>query len=160
MERVLVDLVCDGVGDARAVGDLFAGCGTFTFALARRSRIDAVEGDAAMVDALKLAASKAQGLKSVTAEHRDLYRRPLLPTALDRFDAVVFDPPRAGAAAQVAQLAKSSISRVVGISCNTATFARDARILCDAGFQLDRVMPIDQFLWSAHVELVGVFSRP
>lgn len=160
MERALVDLLRHGVADARSVGDLFAGCGTLTFALAHRARIWAVEGNAAMVGALKSAASRAQGLKSVTTEHRDLFQQPLLAAELDRFDAVVFDPPRAGAAAQAAELAKSSVPRVVGVSCHPASFARDARILCDAGFRLDRVTPIDQFLWSAQIELVGVFSRP
>ena len=101
----------------------------------------------------------AQGLRPITAEARDLFRRPLSPFDLKGCDAIVFDPPRAGAADQTAQIAGTKASVVVGVSCNPQTFARDARILIDAGFQLERVTPVDQFLWSAHVELVGIFRR-
>ena len=103
--------------------------------------------------------SPAPGLKPIAAEARDLFRRPVLAQELKGIQAVVFDPPRAGAEAQAAQIAQSAAARAVGVSCNPATFARDARILVDAGFTLERVLPVDQFLWSPHVELVGVFGR-
>ena len=109
--------------------------------------------------ALTTALATAPGLKGVTAEARDLVRRPVLAEEVKKTDVVVFDPPRAGAAEQTAELARSSVAKVIGVSCNPATFARDARVLIDAGFSLDRVLPVDQFLWSPHIELVGVFSR-
>jgi len=111
------------------------------------------------VQAFTAALATAPGLKGVTAEARDLVRRPVLAEELKKTDLVVFDPPRAGAAEQAAELARSLVARVIGISCNPATFARDARTLVDAGFRLERVLPVDQFLWSPHVELVGVFQR-
>ncbi|HMP63877.1 MAG TPA: RNA methyltransferase, partial [Phenylobacterium sp.] len=101
----------------------------------------------------------APGLKGVAAEARDLARRPLLAEEMKKIDTVVFDPPRAGAAEQSAEIARSGVARAIGVSCNLATFARDARVLIEAGFRLEQVLPVDQFLWSAHVELVGVFSR-
>jgi len=99
------------------------------------------------------------GLKRVTTEKRDLVRRPMMFKELNAFDALVFDPPRAGAAEQAAEIARSGVSRAIGVSCNPATFVRDARTLIDAGFRLERLKPVDQFLWSPHVELVGVFNR-
>ena len=102
----------------------------------------------------------AAGLKRVTTEARDLFRRPLLPDELARFDAVVIDPPRAGAAAQVAELAASAVPVIAYVSCNPVTFARDARVLTGAGYQIDWILPVDQFRWSAHVELVARLSRP
>jgi len=119
----------------------------------------AVDSSAPAINALKAAAGAAPGLKSITAEARDLTKRPVLARELAKIDAVVFDPPRAGALEQAGEIARSKVARVVGVSCNPATFARDARVLVDAGFRLDRVLPVDQFLWSPHVELVGVFSR-
>ena len=109
--------------------------------------------------ALSAALASAPGLKGVTVEARDLVRRPLLAHDLRHTDVAVFDPPRAGAAEQAAELAGSKVSRVIGVSCNPATFARDARTLIDAGFRLERILPVDQFLWSPHIELVGVFNR-
>ena len=109
--------------------------------------------------ALKAALAGAPGLKGVTAEARDLVRRPVLAAELKKTDVVVFDPPRAGAAEQTAEIARSNVPVVVGVSCNPATFGRDARVLLDAGFRLEKVLPVDQFLWSPHVELVGVFRR-
>jgi 23S rRNA (uracil1939-C5)-methyltransferase len=133
--------------------------GTFTFPLARLAPVLAVEGSAPAIAALSAAAGSAPGLHGVTTEVRDLFRRPVLAAELKRVDAVVFDPPRAGALAQASELGASGAARVVGISCNPATFARDARRLVDDGFRLESVLPVDQFLWSPHLELVGVFSR-
>jgi len=143
---------------AERVADLFAGCGTFGLALGPRAELHAVESDAAALGALASAARRA-GLGFVTTERRDLEARPLLVSELKRFDAVLFDPPRAGAKAQVVNLAASAVPTVVGVSCNPATFARDARILVDGGYRLDSVLPVDQFVWSPHVELVGSFRR-
>ncbi|AWK87874.1 class I SAM-dependent RNA methyltransferase [Azospirillum thermophilum] len=148
--------VGEAVGQAGRVADLFAGIGTFALPLARSAAVHAVEGDAAAVAAL----GKAVAGQRLTVERRDLFEAPLSAKELSRFDAVVFDPPRAGAAAQAEALAQSKVPLVVGVSCNPATFARDARTLVDGGYALSRVYPVDQFLWSAHVELVGVFRRP
>ena len=158
-ELAMQALVCDGVGNARKVADLFAGCGTFTFSLAKTAAVSAFEGDNDAVQALKDAVKHAHGLKPIVAERRDLFRRPLLPAELDVFDAVVLDPPRAGAKAQSEQLARAKVKRLVAVSCDPATFARDARTLIDGGYKLRTVTPIDQFLWAAHIELVAHFER-
>lgn len=150
-EGVLVDAVREAVASAGTVADLFAGLGTF--ALALKGRVYAAEASRDAVLALKRAAPQ------VAVEHRDLYRRPLNASELDRFDAVVLDPPRAGAAEQVTQLAATSTRRVAYISCNPATFARDAKVLVDSGYALDWVRPVGQFRWSTHVELAACFSR-
>ncbi|MEX2650159.1 MAG: 23S rRNA (uracil(1939)-C(5))-methyltransferase RlmD [Alphaproteobacteria bacterium] len=147
------------LGDASRVADLYAGLGTWTFRLVARARVHAVEGDGALVAALKTAATRAGLMGRVEAEARDLARRPLMAEELRRFDAVVFDPPRAGAAETAAELARSRVPVVVAVSCNPATFARDARTLVDGGYRLVEVTPIDQFRYAAHVELVGVFHR-
>lgn len=144
---------------ARRIADLFCGAGTFTFPLASVAPVVAVDGSAPAIAALTAAIATAPGLHGITAEVRDLFRRPVLAEELRRTDVVVFDPPRAGAAAQSAEIARSGVARVAGVSCNPATFARDARTLVDAGFRLERVRPVDQFLWSSHLELVGIFSR-
>ena len=154
-EAALVAAVLETVGTAGKVADLFAGLGTFSVPLAQRAAVHAVEGDAAAVAALGRA---VQGLR-LTAERRNLFEDPLTPKELARFDAVVFDPPRAGAAEQAKALAESKVPLVVAVSCNPASFARDARILVEGGYAFKRVYPVDQFLWSAHVEVVGVFSR-
>ncbi len=154
-EAALVAAVLETVGEARRVADLFAGLGTFAVPLAQRAAVHAVEGDAPALAAL---AKEVGGLR-LTTERRDLFENPLTAKELARFDAVVFDPPRAGAAAQAQALAGSKVPLVVGVSCNPATFARDARTLVDGGYALERVHPVDQFLWSAHVEVVGVFKR-
>lgn len=158
-EAAMQTLVIEYVGKAKRVADLFAGCGALTFPLARTTAVAAYDSEADAIAALGTAARATQGLKPVTAERRDLFRRPLLKPELDAFDAVVIDPPRAGAKAQFETLAKSSVRRVAAVSCNPATFARDARILIDGGYRLSRVTPIDQFLWSAHIELVALFER-
>ena len=158
-EAVLSDLVLAGVGKARSVADLFCGIGPFALRLAAKSKVRAVDSDAPAIASLAQALRKASGLKPVQTEARDLFRRPLLAAELKGLDAVVFDPPRAGAEAQAKLLAKADIGRIVAVSCNAATFARDAAILTDAGWTLGTVTPVDQFRWSAHVELVATFER-
>ncbi|GJD49636.1 23S rRNA (uracil(1939)-C(5))-methyltransferase RlmD [Methylobacterium crusticola] len=158
-EAALAGLVAAGTGRARRVADLFAGSGAFSLVLAESRAVHAVESDPGAVAALDRAARETPGLRAVTAERRDLFRRPLLAPELDRFDAVVFDPPRAGAEAQAARIAESKVPVAIGVSCDAATFARDAGLLARAGFRLDAVTPVDQFRHSAHVEIVGVFRR-
>jgi 23S rRNA (uracil1939-C5)-methyltransferase len=143
---------------ARTVCDLFAGCGTFALPLARRARVHAVEQNAPALAALA-AAARAPGLKPLTTERRDLFRLPLTPLELARFEAVVLDPPRAGAEAQARALAASKVSTLAYVSCDAASFARDAAILAGGGFTPGPVQPIDQFLWSSHIELVAGFTR-
>lgn len=159
-EAALVEAVRAFAGPDGPILDLFAGCGTFTFPLAEGATVHAVDSEAPAIAALEKAAREA-GIWSqrVTAAVRDLGRRPLGPRELDGHAAVVFDPPRAGARAQAELLAGSAVKRVVAVSCNPATFARDARILLDGGYRLEAVRPVDQFLWSPHVELVACFVR-
>ncbi|HXS06665.1 MAG TPA: hypothetical protein VN723_07750 [Rhizomicrobium sp.] len=144
---------------AKAVADLFAGLGTFTLPLAQRAKVHAVEQEGEALAALAEAARKAKGLKPVTTEKRDLFKVPLTPLELNRFDAVVLDPPRAGAEAQTRALAASKVGRIAYVSCDAGTFARDAAVLAGAGFRAGPVQPVDQFLYSNHIELVGGFSR-
>ena len=158
-EAALLAAVKEAVGEARHVADLFAGCGTFSLPLAETAEVHAVESLAAMLESLDRGWRTAKGLKRVTTETRDLFRRPLLPDELAKYDAVVMDPPRAGAEAQVHELARASVPIIAAVSCNPVTFARDARILVQSGYQLDWVQVVDQFRWSAHVELVARFSR-
>ena len=158
-EEVLARLALAGIGEARRVADLFAGVGTFALRLAEVAEVHAVESEAAMSQACAKAAARATGLRGVTTEARDLFRRPLALEELAGFDAVVLDPPRAGATAQMAVLAKSQVRRIVSASCNVQSFARDARILVEGGYTLESATPVDQFRHSAHVEIVGVFSR-
>jgi 23S rRNA (uracil1939-C5)-methyltransferase len=157
-EAALRAAVACGLGEARRVADLFAGIGTFALGSAAGRTVHAVEGDPAALAALAAAARRAQ-LVQVTSERRDLAARPLRADELARFDAVIFDPPRAGAKAQAEQLAQARVPVVIGVSCNPASFARDAAILTGGGYGLDEVLPVDQFLWSSHIELVGVFRR-
>lgn len=158
-EAAMVARAVEAVRGAKKVADLFCGAGTFTFPLATVASVLAADGSTAGIAALKAGIGSGPGMKSITAEARDLFRRPLAPYDLRGCDAVVLDPPRAGSLEQTRQLPGTKASTVVGISCNPVTFARDARVLIDAGFRLERVTPVDQFLWSAHVELVGVFRR-
>jgi 23S rRNA (uracil1939-C5)-methyltransferase len=158
-EAAMAAFIGEAAAGAGRIADLFCGVGTFTFALAAVAPVHAADGDAAAIQALISALAGAPGLHGVTAEARDLTRRPMLAQELKKTDVAVFDPPRAGAVEQTAELARSAVSRVIGVSCAPATFARDARVLIDAGFTLERVLPVDQFLWSPHIELVGVFSR-
>lgn len=158
-DEALSALVRQGLAGARRVVDLFSGCGTFALALADMAAIEAYDSDKPAVAALDRAARRTPGLKPVRALARDLFHRPLLPDELQPFDAAVFDPPRVGALEQVRRLAGARLKRIVGVSCNPATFARDAAILIAGGFRLSAVTPVDQFRHSAHVELVGVFQR-
>ena len=159
MARAITEYVRAGIGTAERIGDLYAGCGTLSFPLHENAKVHAVEGDAETARALADAARRAGFKETLTVEVRDLVRRPLIARELAAFDALVFDPPRAGARAQAEHIATSGPDRVVAVSCNPATFARDARILAGGGYQLERVVPIDQFLWSPHVELVAHFRR-
>ena len=158
-EAALAAAVLDHVGTAAPVADLFAGVGTFTLRLARRAAVTAVEGNSDLLAAIEAAAHRTQGLKPVTVRKRDLFRNPLAPVELDRFEAVVFDPPAAGAKAQAEAIAGSKVPKVVAVSCNPATLARDAEILLKGGYRLIRVLPVDQFLFSAEIEVVATFER-
>jgi 23S rRNA (uracil1939-C5)-methyltransferase len=158
-EAALARLVIGHVGEAKRVADLFAGIGTFALRLAERARVSAADNEASAIKALVRAAATTPGLKPVEAQTRDLFRRPLMAAELKVFDAVVFDPPRQGAEAQTRELAKSKVATVVAVSCDAATFAYDARILVDGGYKLASVTPVDQFRYSAHVELVAKFER-
>lgn len=158
-ERLLREAIVGAVGKAKTVADLFCGAGAFTFALARRSKVTAADGGGEAIAALEAAYRHATGLKPVTALRRDLFREPFSRLELNRFDAVVFDPPRAGAEAQARMIAKSGVKKVVAASCNPGTAARDLRHLVDGGYTLDEVVPVDQFHFTPHVELVAVLSR-
>ncbi|MEX1148157.1 MAG: class I SAM-dependent RNA methyltransferase, partial [Sphingomonadales bacterium] len=161
-ERVITDLVVDWIGGddmpVAAIADLFSGVGTFTFPLAGRAgQVHGFDGDRAAIEALGAAARRA-GRTSVQAYVRDLFRDPLTPEELSGYDAIVMDPPRAGGRAQAAMIAQSTVPTVVMVSCNPATFARDARTLVDGGYRLQHAVPVDQFLWSPEVEVVAVFK--
>jgi 23S rRNA (uracil1939-C5)-methyltransferase len=158
-ETVLVGLVRGGVGRAKRVADLFAGIGTFTFALAGSAEVDAFEQDEAAIAALTGAARTTPKLKPVRTFSRDLFRAPLSARELARYDAVVLDPPRSGARAQAEALAASKVPKVVMVSCNPGTCARDLRILVDGGYRITRVVPVDQFLFSPHIELVAELEK-
>jgi 23S rRNA (uracil1939-C5)-methyltransferase len=149
----------EAAAGARRIADLYCGAGAFTFPLAAVAPVLAADADAGAIAALTSATASAPGLKAIAAQARDLDRRPILAQELKGVDVVLFDPPRAGAAVQCGEIGRSGAARAIGVSCNPATFARDASTLVAAGFTLDRVLPVDQFLWSPHIELVGVFSR-
>lgn len=155
-ELALVEAAREAVGAAGAVADLFAGLGTFTFAFPD-ARVYAAEGARDALLSLKAAAGHAG--RAVFADHRDLFRRPLVPGDLNHFDAVLLDPPRAGAKEQIGEIAQSSVARVAYISCNPSTFARDAETLSKGGYRLDWIQPVGQFRWSTHVELAAQFTR-
>jgi len=158
-EAALVGLVKQGAGRSKRVADLFAGIGTFTFALAASTEVDAFEQDEEAIAALAGAARVTPKLKPVRTFSRDLFRAPLLARELARYDAVVLDPPRSGARAQAEALAASKVPKVIMVSCNPGTCARDLRILLDGGYRITRVVPVDQFLFSPHIELVAVLER-
>ncbi len=158
-EAALIDLVRTGVGSAKRVADLFAGLGTFTFGLARTAAIDAFEADEAALAALGEAARKTPKLKPIRAFTRDLFRSPLRVKELAAYEAIVFDPPRAGASAQTKEMATSKVKTIVAVSCNPGTLARDLRILVDGGYRITRVVPMDQFLFSPHIEVVAHLER-
>jgi 23S rRNA (uracil1939-C5)-methyltransferase len=158
-EAALAKLVLTAAAKAKHVADLFCGVGPFALRLAERVRVAAFDQDASAVASLRQAANAVSGLKPVEASARDLYRRPLVAQELTQFDALVFDPPRQGAQAQAQQLANSQVPLVIAVSCNPATFARDARLLVDGGYRLTGVTPVDQFRYSPHVEIVARFDR-
>jgi 23S rRNA (uracil1939-C5)-methyltransferase len=158
-EEALASLVLEACAGVKRVADLFAGCGPFALRLAEAREVHAVDADACSLADLDKAARGTPGLRPVATEARDLFRRPLLAPELARFDAVVLDPPRAGAEAQAKQLAMSSVKTVVSVSCDAGTFVRDAAVLVRAGYRLQRVKPVDQFKYSPHLEMVGVFRR-
>lgn len=156
-QAALVDAVRRAIGDAPAVADLFAGVGTFALSVQAGRKVYAAEGARDAIAALMAAANRARAL--VATEHRDLFRRPLVPAELGRFGAVIIDPPRAGAEEQVKELAASTTPVIAYVSCNPASFARDAKMLVEGGYTLDWVRPVGQFRWSTHVELAARFSR-
>lgn len=158
-EHTLAELAFARAKGAKHIADLFCGFGPFAFRLAEKFKVTAFDSDAGAVTALQNAVKLTQGLKPIKAETRDLFRRPLMPQELRDYDAVVFDPPRQGAQAQSQQLAASRIALAVAVSCNPATFARDARILIGGGFKIDGIVPVDQFRHTPHVELVARFRR-
>ena len=157
-EQALTQAVQAHLGQAARIVDLFAGAGTFTLPLAKTAEVHAVEGAADLLEALDHGWRFGTGLRRVTTEVRDLFRRPLLPDEL-RYDAAVIDPPRAGAEAQVAEICRSDLPRLAMVSCNPVTFARDAQQLVSAGYTLGPITVVDQFRWSAHVELCAPFTR-
>jgi 23S rRNA (uracil1939-C5)-methyltransferase len=158
-EDAMAELVVSHVGKSKRIVDLFAGSGTFTLRLAGIGRVHAAESDGKALEALDLAARNTPGLKPVTTERRDLFRRPLMTSEFKYIDAVVFDPPRAGAEAQVKELARSSVKKIVAVSCNPLTLARDLAILVEGGYRIKQVTPIDQFLWTSHVEVVVALEK-
>lgn len=158
-EQDMAAIILAAVGKAKRVVDLFSGVGAFTFPLGRAAKVTAFDSDARAIGALNAAVKRASGLKPISAHVRDLFREPLSAVELNDFDAIVFDPPRAGAEAQSRMIAKSKVKTVVAVSCNPATLARDARILVDGGYTMTDVTPIDQFRYSPHIEAVGVFRR-
>ncbi|MBN9450737.1 MAG: class I SAM-dependent RNA methyltransferase [Bosea sp.] len=158
-EEVLAGLVMAALPKGKRAADLFAGCGPFGFHIAEKMQVLAIESDKAAMLALAKGAGATQGLKPIATETRDLFRRPLLEHELNGFDVIVLDPPRAGAEAQVKRLAASKVKDVIYVSCDAASFARDAATLVAGGYALETVTPVDQFRYSAHVELVGVFRR-
>jgi 23S rRNA (uracil1939-C5)-methyltransferase len=158
-ERAMVAFAVAEAQGASRIADLYCGVGTFTFRLAEIGAVYAAEVSAPSIAALKSALGAASGLKPITAEARDLVKRPMLSTEMAKTDVVVIDPPRAGTAEQTVEIAQSKVAKVVSVSCNPGTFAKDARALVDAGFRLEKVLPVDQFVWTPHIELVGVFTR-
>jgi 23S rRNA (uracil1939-C5)-methyltransferase len=158
-ERMMADAILAATPKAKRIADLFCGIGTFTLRLARRTRVFAVDSDRRAIASLEAAVRQAQGLKPIDTRVRDLFRDPISPRELDDFDGVVFDPPYAGAKAQAQSLAHSKVPTIAAVSCNPATLARDLRILVDGGYRIERVIPIDQFLYAAHVEAVAILRR-
>ena len=158
-QEILITNAMLSVFDSDKVIDLFSGCGTFTLPAAKRSEVLAIDKTKSMLIAIDQAWRETTGLKKVTSRSQDLFKEPVGKEELNSFDAAIIDPPRVGAEAQSHELAKSHIKRISSVSCNPRTFSRDAKILVDSGFKLDWVQPIDQFLWSSHIELVAQFSR-
>lgn len=159
-EEAMAALVVSHLKGCKTVADLFAGCGTFALRLARKAAVHAVEADAAPLVALERGFRFGEKLRQVTIERRDLFDRPLTWKELKPFDGIVFDPPRAGAEAQCRQLAKSQVPKIAAVSCNPVTLARDLAILIEGGYRLRSVTPVDQFLWSHHLETVALLEKP
>jgi 23S rRNA (uracil1939-C5)-methyltransferase len=157
LARLVLD-ICATAGAKKGAADLFAGIGPFALRLSEQVRVTAADDDEAALAALARAGN-TPGLKPVTTERRDLFKNPFLAAELNRFDAVVFDPPRQGAQAQSREIAASRVPVIAAVSCDPGTFARDARILIDGGYRLISVTPVDQFRYSAHVELVALFEK-
>ena len=160
VEQAMTDLILSAVGKSKRVADLFSGLGTFSFPLAARAEVLAVDGDKAAIAALTDAVKHTQGIKPITAKVRDLFREPLSAKELEPFDAVVFDPPRAGADTQARMIAKSKVPIVVAVSCAPSTLARDLKTLIAGGYVLQSVTPIDQFVFSPHIEAIAILKRP
>ncbi len=158
-EASLLALIQNAVGNAKSIADMFAGSGTFTLPMAELGEVRAFENDPEMIEALDKGWRMAKGLKKVSAEVQDLFRNPLMPEDMLKFDAVVLDPPRAGARAQVEQLAASSVPVIAFVSCNPVTFARDAKMLIDGGYVIGDVHVVDQFRWSSHIEVFAKFEK-
>jgi 23S rRNA (uracil1939-C5)-methyltransferase len=158
-EESLAKLVLDGIGNAKSVADLFCGIGPFALRLAEQSKVTAIDADKAAIACLQSTVRHTQGLKPLAASTRDLFREPLTVAELRHFNAVVLDPPRAGAEAQARMLAKSTVPRIAMVACDVNSFARDAAILVGGGYRLQKVIPVDQFKWTAHLEMVGIFSK-
>jgi 23S rRNA (uracil1939-C5)-methyltransferase len=158
-EETLVGLVRAALVKSKKIIDLFCGVGPFTFRIAETHKVHGIDMDKQAVASMQQAARFAIGLKPLTAESRDLFDNPLVPSELDLFDTVVFDPPRAGAEAQARQLAKSKVKKVIAVACDVTSFAKDAAILVRGGYKIERVTPVDQFKYTNHVELVAVFKR-
>ncbi|MEH6527723.1 MAG: 23S rRNA (uracil(1939)-C(5))-methyltransferase RlmD [Sneathiella sp.] len=156
-EEALVAIAKEALKNCSNVVDLFAGCGSFAFPLSRLSKVHAVDGDEELISALQRSANK--NILPISTEVRDLFRRPLFTNELKNYDGLLFDPPRAGAKAQVEEIAESSVGTVVALSCNPVTFARDISHLISAGYELEFVQPVDQFLWSPHVEMIAVLRK-
>ena len=157
-ESAMADLVCGHLKSRKKVIDLYCGSGTFALRLARNSRVHAVEEEAASIVAIQ-SAERAEGTKSITTEVRDLEELPLMASELKAYDGLCLDPPRAGAEAQIEEIAKADLRSVAYVSCNPVTLARDTAVLINAGYILERVTPIDQFVFSPHVEVVALFSK-
>jgi 23S rRNA (uracil1939-C5)-methyltransferase len=158
-EETLVRLVREPMTKSKKIIDLFCGVGPFTFQIAETHKVHGIDLDKAAIGGMLQAARFTSGLKPLTAEARDLFYNPLVPAELNEFDTVVMDPPRAGAEAQARQLAKCKVKTVISVACDVLSFARDAAILVRGGYKLMKVTPVDQFKYTAHVEIVGVFKR-
>lgn len=160
-QAALIGLVVAGAKNGKKIIDLFAGCGTFSLPLSKTSTVEAFDSDASAIGALKNAAAAAQGHKTnpIKTGIRNLFESPFSASELKKFDVIVIDPPRAGAIAQMREIARSKVRRVISVSCDLKTFARDAKVLIEGGYTLTRLTPVDQFVYSPHIELVGVFER-
>jgi 23S rRNA (uracil1939-C5)-methyltransferase len=158
-EEMMTDIAAEHLSDCRHVADLFCGFGSFALRLASRSQVTAIDSDEGAISALLAGRDSGTGLQVINTETRDLFRAPMQATELVDFDGLVFDPPRAGARGQAVQIAASTIKKVVAVSCNPTTLARDLAILVSAGYQVDRITPIDQFVFTPHLECVVCLTR-